>query len=434
MSKIDNNIKQFKLLMKDYSISIIDESFYDNGTKLKQFIHIFDDVEDSRVTGRCIYTTKFIVVIVFLALLGTSETWQEIADFAEDYKDKISQFIEYPETLPVHDTYMRVFSKINSKTLEDTIINFLKSCIDNVVKNNINNSGVEQIAMDGKVLRGSGRKYDTNEKIPNKEIMHFWDTSNGICLRSVAISEKTNEIPVAQSVLKELDIKNKIITADALHCQKETVKIIIEGKGHYVLALKGNQKEFYDDISKYFVNNIKNITNTQKYYKPDIEKNHNQIETREYFMVDAHKFYQDDQWANIKTVICYKKKIWHIHSQKESYEYRYFISDLNDIETIAHAIRNHWSIENNLHHTLDKFMKEDANKTMDKVATNNLSLVRKMVASIIVLIAPLFRNGSKQRTIKSFNANYEKNLIRLFNFLDGKELSKIIITRKEQKK
>ena len=117
MAKIDKNITQFKLLMKEYDITFAENSFYDNGKKLLEFIHIFDNVADSRIPGKCIYSTKFIVLVVFLALLGNCETWQEIADFAEYRYDTLSKYIEYPETLPVHDTYMRVFSKINCKTL-----------------------------------------------------------------------------------------------------------------------------------------------------------------------------------------------------------------------------------------------------------------------------------------------------------------------------
>ena len=79
-------------------------------------------------------------------------------------------------------------------------------------------------------------------------------------------------------------------------------------------------------------------------------------------------------------------------------------------------------------------MHEDANKTMDKNANNNLSLVRKMVAAIIVLIAPLFKGGSKQRTIKSFNAHYDENLVRLFKFLEGKELKELLNKKNNQAK
>lgn len=432
MAKINYVINAYREKISSLGTLVFRDVFTDDGTRLREFINIFDNVKDSRIELKCTYSTKFIVVMVFLAFLDMRETWQEVADFAEDKRYFLEEFIEYPETLPVHDTYMRVFSKINSETLEDSIISFLKEAIKLVVEDNIeeDNEGLDVIAIDGKELKGSGRLYNSDRKVRNSQIMHFWDTSNQLCIKSVVINEKTNEIPVAQDVLATLDIKSKIITADALNCQKKTVQIIKENKGHYVLAIKGNHSGFHQDIEKYFVDKLEKIKGTKNYYKMEIEKNHNQVETREFFRIDSSSFYQEEEWNDLKSIVCYKKRIWNCITNKETYEYRYYISDLSDVETIALAIRTHWSIENQLHYTLDKFFKEDANKTMDKIANNNLSLIRKMINTLLVLIAPLFRNGSKMRTLKSFRSNYEINLLKLFKFLDGKDLHELLFQSK----
>ena len=433
MAKINYTINKYKEKLKDYHMLFMEDKFLDNGEKLKEFINIFDNVSDSRIKLKCTYSTKFIVVITFLAFLDIRETWQEIADFAEDKRYFLEQFIEYPETLPVHDTYMRVFSKINSDTLENAIIEFLTEAIDLVVNQNItkDDEALDIMAIDGKALKGSGRLYNTDNKIQNNQIMHFWDVSNQLCVKSVVISEKTNEIPTAQQVLPTLNIKNKIITADAMNCQKETVRIIREGQAHYVLAIKGNHSEFYQDIEKHFTNKFDEIKNTNNYFKMEIEKNHHQVEVREFLLVKANSFYQGDEWKDLKSIVCHKKKLWNVHSKTESIEYRYFISDLNDVETISLAIRGHWSVENQLHYSLDKFFNEDANKTIDKIANNNLSLIRKMINTLLVLIAPMFRNGSKMRTLKSFRSNYEINLLRLFKFLDGKDLKELLLQKEK---
>ena len=425
MAKINQNVQKYKDKFNKQELLLVMKILLDDGQKLREFIHLFDGVVDSRIKAKCKYSTKFIVVITFLAILDIRETWQEIADFAEDKKDFLSKFIEYPDTLPVHDTYMRVFAKINSESLEKVIVSFLSECINKVVKENIekNPEDFDHLAIDGKALRLSGRKYNYEDKVPNCQLMHFFDVSNQQCIKSVVISEKTNEIPIAQQILPTLDIKNKIVTADAMNCQKKTVEVIINGKGHYVLAIKGNHSEFHQDIETHFKDKLDSIKDTKNYYKMEIEKNHNQVETREFFRVDADSFYQQDDWLNLKSIVCYKKKIYNTLSGKNSCEYRYFISDLKDTKLIALAIRGHWSIENQLHYPLDAFFHEDANRTMNKVANNNFSILRKMVNSLLVLIAPMFRNGSKMRTLKSFRSNYEKNLIRLFVFLEGLDLN-----------
>ena len=434
MAKINQNVQKYKDKFNKKELLLVMKILLDDGQKLREFIHLFDGVVDSRIKAKCKYSTKFIVVITFLAILDIRETWQEIADFAEDKKDFLSKFIEYPDTLPVHDTYMRVFAKINSESLEKVIVSFLSECINKVVKENIekNSEDFDHLAIDGKALRLSGRKYNYEDKVPNCQLMHFFDVSNQQCIKSVVISEKTNEIPIAQQILPTLDIKNKIVTADAMNCQKKTVEVIINGKGHYVLAIKGNHSEFHQDIESHFKDKLDPIKDTKDYYKMEIEKNHNQVETREFFRVDADSFYQQDDWLNLKSIVCYKKKIYHTLSGKNSCEYRYFISDLKDTKLIALAIRGHWSIENQLHYPLDAFFHEDANRTMNKVANNNFSILRKMVNSLLVLIAPMFRNGSKMRTLKSFRSNYEKNLIRLFVFLEGLDLNTLFNSDNKQ--
>ena len=434
MAKINQNVQKYKDKFNKKELLLVMKILLDDGQKFKEFIHLFDGVVDSRIKAKCKYSTKFIVVITFLAILDIRETWQEIADFAEDKKDFLSKFIEYPDKLPVHDTYMRVFAKINSESLEKVIVSFLSECINQVVKENIekNPEDFDHLAIDGKALRLSGRKYNYEDKVPNCQLMHFFDVSNQQCIKSVVISEKTNEIPIAQQILPTLDIKNKIVTADAMNCQKKTVEVIINGKGHYVLAIKGNHSEFHQDIESHFKDKLDSIKDTKDYYKMEIEKNHNQVETREFFRVDADSFYQQDDWLNLKSIVCYKKKIYHTLSGKNSCEYRYFISDLKDTKLIALAIRGHWSIENQLHYPLDAFFHEDANRTMNKVANNNFSILRKMVNSLLVLIAPMFRNGSKMRTLKSFRSNYEKNLIRLFVFLEGLDLNTLFNSDNKQ--
>lgn len=434
MAKINQNVQKYKDKFNKQELLLVMKILLDDGQKLREFIHLFDGVVDSRIKAKCTYSTKFIVVITFLAILDIRETWQEIADFAEDKKDFLSKFIEYPDTLPVHDTYMRVFAKINSESLEKVIVSFLSECINKVVKENIekNPEDFDHLAIDGKALRLSGRKYNYEDKVPNCQLMHFFDVSNQQCIKSVVISEKTNEIPIAQQILPTLDIKNKIVTADAMNCQKKTVEVIINGKGHYVLAIKGNHSEFHQDIETHFKDKLDSIKDTKNYYKMEIEKNHNQVETREFFRVDADSFYQQDDWLNLKSIVCYKKKIYNTLSGKNSCEYRYFISDLKDTKLIALAIRGHWSIENQLHYPLDAFFHEDANRTMNKVANNNFSILRKMVNSLLVLIAPMFRNGSKMRTLKSFRSNYEKNLIRLFVFLEGLDLNTLFNSDNKQ--
>ena len=82
--------------------------------------------------------------------------------------------------------------------------------------------------------------------------MSVYSHNYGVSILQDYINEKENEIPMGQKLLEQLDLSNCIITDDALNTQKETVKIIVKKKGNYVLAIKANQKSFYNEIKEYF--------------------------------------------------------------------------------------------------------------------------------------------------------------------------------------
>lgn len=429
MSKISRILKDAKNALNSVSGLFYYHSFCTDSDKLKEYISIFDHVKDSRIPAKCSYSARDIIAVVFLALLDERHGWNEIEDYCYDHREMLSLFTDFDGVFPSHDTFCRVFSLLNTDDLQKAVVSFLCQCIESVASavSVDSNSKVKVIAMDGKEERGSGRKYDTDEKVMNAQIMHFYDTDTEICISSALIDDKTNEIPTAQSVLRTLNIKGMVITADAMNAQKETVQVICNGKGHYVLGLKGNHKGLHEDVAAEFAKTEAKgrIQSTKNYHKMETEKNHNQVEIREYFLLPASKFYQEDDWQNIRSVVMYKKTMYNIITKKESVERRYYISDLTKVNLISECIRTHWSVENGLHWHLDTSFYEDANSTMNKKALHNLSVINKMVLTLIKLMAPLFRNGSVKRTQKSFRSHYEENVLKMFIFLQGKDLQKI---------
>ena len=431
MAKVCSLLKDIKDKFNKYNdTGILYSCFEDGEGKLKEFISIFNDVEDSRMKGKCTYSAMSVVGIVFLGLLHEMDSWVEIELFAKQRKDIVAKYVDISHGIPSHDTLKRVFSLISSESLEGALVDFLQRSIETTAKIlEIETDKIKQIAMDGKEVKGSGRKYNTDEKIRNSQIMHFYDVSTGICVKSQIIDDKTNEIPTAQKILSSLNIKNMIITSDAMNCQKETVRIIIESKGHYVLGMKGNHGDFFNEIrQKYEKEPKKTKTN---YYKMETEKNHNQVEIREYYKIDAKEFVFSSEWKNIKSIVMYKKTVIHNHSHQEKTEKRYYISSLNDIEAIAQSIRRHWAVENELHWHLDANLHEDDNKTIDKRAVMNMSIMKKTILTILKLMQPLYDNRSIRLIRKTFSVDYEKNLMMLFAFLDEQNLKKLVYNNKK---
>ncbi len=428
MAKINTALKDYKEAFSHLKgITTFFSIEHNDKNKLVEFINLFDSVIDDRKPGMCKYPAKNIVIITFLSIFEGSTTWEEVEDFGNDNIELLNVLLDMTSGVPSHDTFRRVFSLINSSSLEDIIIEFLKKASSNILDEFKLDDNYDLLPIDGKELRRTGRKYDTSEKIKNAQIMNFYDASSAICIKSELIDDKTNEIPVAQHVLSNLNLQKKIITADAMNCQKKTAEVIINNKGNYVFGLKKNHKDFFISIEETFKKNIENesIKGTKNYIISEIEKSHNQIETREYFRLDASNFIQDEDFKDLNSVVCYRKKIYNLHKETTKYEHRYYISNLKDISLISQAIRGHWAIENNLHWNLDKFLGEDTIATIDKNASLNLSLIKKMALTLLELMQPIFGKISKNRIIKRFRRKYDLNLFKLFAFLDGYDLEKL---------
>ena len=234
------------------------------------------------------------------------------------------------------------------------------------------------------------------------------------------IDEKTNEIPTVKEILKRFSIKDVIVTWDALNTQTENVKEVISMNGDYVVPIKGNQGNFFEDLKLYFDDKkLETIIagNTKSAYLKINEKSHSSIITYEYFQTNDVSWYFDkDKWAGLKTIGLVKKTI---ERDKESTtELRYYISSLNlDIVLFSKAIRNHWSVENKLHWHLDFTFKEDKNTTSNKKALMNLQLVNKFCLGILNKIKQFHGNVSLRRIKKRMNMNFEKWLIRNICYL-----------------
>ena len=286
---------------------------------LKRFIKCVENVSDVRMAGKVMYPLPYELLLAFLAVLASAETWPEIESFSESYKKMLNGILpKYKHIgVPAHDTFERVLGLIAPEELQKATAAYLVSELTEIKKAlGIKEEGMRQFCFDGKEQKGSGRKYNTDKKIKNLQTLHCYDASNEICLASVPIDEKTNEIPTAQDLLTQMQLKNCIVTFDALNTQKDTVKIIIANKGDYVGGLKGNHHTFYDEVVLFFsedelnaIQGKSNIPSSKKqgnYFRSTIEKAHNRIEKRTYYMTTDIKWFADlSLWAGLKSFICY---------------------------------------------------------------------------------------------------------------------------------
>jgi predicted transposase YbfD/YdcC len=369
---------------------------------IKRLLRLFSDINDDRDQPRTTYPLGEILLIAFIAIVAGADSFISIEDYCNTKLVLLKKFTPLKDGVPSHDTFRRVFMLLSPESLQHATVHFL---LDNIKLMRrafgIADEGLRHLCVDGKTANGTGRLPGTTAETPKIHTLHVYDNTYSTCLISREVGVKTNEIPVAQEVLKELNLKDVIVTFDAMHTQRKTIEIIAERKGRYLGALKGNQPEFMAEAKSYFTSARLRRIKEQDKEKNTIflsysEKAHNCIETRTYWLTkNVAWMTQLDEWPNLKAIVRYEKKTTHLVTAKETKEIRYFITSLTDVKDCADAIRGHWSVENLLHWHLDTTFREDDCTISDRKAFQNFSLMNKLALSLLKLAAPILKVSVK---------------------------------------
>ena len=213
-----------------------------------------------------------------------------------------------------------------------------------------------------------------------------------------------------------------------MNCQYEIANAIIEKKGNYVLALKGNKGDLYEDVKDYFdKKTIEQIIAKNELYIKTIEKAHSQIETREYFLIldiDYIKKNKGNKYKKLTSIGLVRKTIENLNTNKITTEIRYYINSIYDIDLFAKTVRKEWCIENNLHWHLDYTLKEDYSTIIDKKVAFNLNIIRKSILSILKVI-DVGKKYSLKNKIHYINDNFESFFPKIIEQLSSQASSEI---------
>lgn len=363
---------------------------------MNELLDWMDYIEDIRQERKVRHQLKDIIVIVLFATLANVDDWVEMEYFAYYHQDYLKKYVELKNGIPSHDTLCRVFGMISPDVLQQ-----LYQKWQELLNRNEGEAIKKIICIDGKTMRSNKRK----EGKPN-HIVSAWSREDGFCLGQKAVDVKSNEITAIPQVLEKIRIKGQVVTIDAMGTQTAIAEKIREKRAEYVLALKKNQGNLYEDVSLY----LKDEEEKQKIrdagnYKRTIEKARSQIEIREYYQTDKIGWLsQKKEWKGLKSIGMEEKTIRTARGEEKK-EYRYYISSLKgEIELFSRAVRGHWSVES-MHWQLDVTFHEDANTTLDKQAAQNLNIIRKWSLSILKLIEIFRPNLSmkKKRFVISMN-------------------------------
>lgn len=346
----------------------------------------FNDIKDIRIERGKKHKLIDIITIAICAVVCGADGWIDIEMYGVARKKWLEKFLELPNGIPSHDTFARVFSQINPEEFNKCFLSWVKGISSTAVG--------EIIAFDGKQSRNSGDKKNDRGVI---NTVSAWATSTRIVLGQQKVEGKSNEITALPELIKVLDLAGCIVTIDAMGCQREIVKKIVEKDADYVIAVKKNQPSLYEQIEQLFKQAIK--TNGKDLNMSSFsskEMNRGREEIRNYLMLTdvAKQIDPLGKWEKL-TSIGMVESI-RVVNGKTSVETRYFINSLkNDAQKLAQAIRGHWSVENSLHWVLDVAFKEDGSRIRKDNAPANFAVLRHIAVNIIG------QNKSRKLSVRS---------------------------------
>ena len=315
-----------------------------------------------------------IIILGFCGVLAGCDDFVEIAEWAKVNEVFFRSFLELSHGIPAHDTFTRVFAMLTPATLQEVLLPWL-----------LERRGLpgDWIHLDGKTLRHTGR---TTPKLKALHVVSAWAGQTGITLGQVAVDAKSNEITAMPQVLAVLDLHDKIVTTDAMGCQKAIAEAIIKGGGDYILAVKDNQPTLHAEIQAAFATAAIPSARSPRLYTTE-DQGHGRDEQRTVQVLSAHDSLSAAQcaaWLGVLTIIMVTRVVWCEATGVESMEVSYFLSSLRpNARRIGTAIRGHWSIENGLHWVLDVVFREDARRVYDRTAAENVAFLNRLALSLL---------------------------------------------------
>ena len=334
----------------------------------------FRSLQDPRRQHRQRHRLLDIIVIALCAVIADADTWQEVEAFGRERRDWLAGFLDLPNDTPSHDTFERLFDRLDPVALQRCLLGWIESASGTLK--------IDHVAIDGKTLRHSG---SPARGLAALHLVSAWATEQSLSLGQVAVEGKSNEITAIPQLLELLELKGALVTIDAMGCQKEIARKIVEGGGDYILTVKGNQEHLRDDIEAAVIEAIEKGVEGKDYQTYETEEDgHGRHEKRHYTIlpVPDRGIRNKEFWEKLAVIgVCYRERT---EKGKTSEETVYLIgSRVMAAERYGKAMRDHWQIENGLHWHLDITFREDANRVQQRTEAANFSLLRKMALSML---------------------------------------------------
>lgn len=360
-----------------------------------------DEIEDPRdASNGTRYDFREMLVIAICASLCDMDTCEDFSFWAEARQPWLRKFLTLKNGIPSSATFYRLFRALDPKQFEA----FFRRWVSEIVPAA---TPPGQMAIDGKTIRGSA-----DGACRPAHIVSAFSTDLGIVFGQERVEQKSNEITAIPELLEALYVKGFLVSIDAMGCQKEIARKIIDKGGDYLLMVKGNQPALLEKVSATFI--TENRADMPRF--EHLDTSHGRVVSQLTWTAPATQEAAIDtqEWPQCKT-IAMVASLRQVGGKTSDLEQRYYISSRElTPEAMAKAVRAHWAVENQLHWMLDVNFSEDACTVKKDNAPEILSLIRRVVINMLSrdTTQPSFTKKKLSKRQKRKFANWDESIMR----------------------